>query len=123
MQNGVMEKYNIACLQANTTNDLAANLATVTAMIREAAANGAQWILTPEYTLMMDGSGRVMRDNALPADGGASLVRLRELARDLKVWLLIGSLTLLTGEEGEGADTRIVNRSFLVSDAGVVVAS
>ena len=26
-------------------------------------------------------------------------------------------------EEGEGADTRIVNRSFLVSDAGVVVAS
>ena len=118
-----MEKYNIACLQANTTNDLAANLATVTAMIREAAANGAQWILTPEYTLMMDGSGRVMRDNALPADGGASLVRLRELARDLKVWLLIGSLTLLTGEEGEGADTRIVNRSFLVSDAGVVVAS
>ena len=123
MQNGVMEKYNIACLQANTTNDLAANLATVTAMIREAAANGAQWILTPEYTLMTDGSGRVMRDNALPADGGASLVRLRELARDLKVWLLIGSLTLLTGEEGEGADTRIVNRSFLVSDAGVVVAS
>lgn len=118
-----MDKYKIACLQANTTNDLAANLATITAMMREAAGNGAQWILTPEYTLMMDGSGRVMRDNALPADGGASLVRLRELARELKVWLLIGSLTLRTGDEGEGADTRIVNRSFLVSDAGEVVAS
>jgi predicted amidohydrolase len=115
-----MEKYKIACLQANTGNDLAANLATVTAMMREAAANGARWILTPEYTLMMDGSGRVMRDNALPADGGASLARLCELARELKAWLLIGSLTLRTGDED---DTRIVNRSFLVSDAGEVAAS
>ena len=118
-----MDKIKIACLQANTGNDLAANLATVTAMAREAAANGAQWILTPEYTLMMDGSGRVMREQALPADGGAPLVALQGLARELKVWLLIGSLTLRTGEEGEGADTRIVNRSFLISDAGEVVAT
>ena len=118
-----MDKFKIACLQANTGNDLAANLATVTAMVREAAANGAQWILTPEYTLMMDGSGRVMREQALPADGGAPLAALKALARELKVWLLIGSLTLRTGEEGEGADTRIVNRSFLISDAGVVAAT
>ncbi len=115
-----MDKTKIACLQANTGNDLAANLTTVRAMIREAAANGAQWILTPEYTLMMDGSGRVMRDNALPADGGASLVELKAMAKELKVWLLIGSLTLRTIDE---ADTRIVNRSFLISDAGETVAS
>jgi predicted amidohydrolase len=118
-----MDQYNIACLQTNTSNDLAANLATVTAMVREAAANGAQWILTPEYTLMMDGSGRVMRDNALPADGGAPLNVLKSLAREIKVWLLIGSLTLRTSESGEDADTRIVNRSFLVSDAGEVIAT
>ena len=110
----------LACLQMNTGNDLAANLTTVRAMLREAAANGAQWVLTPEYTLMMDGSGRVMRDNALPADGGASLLELRALAKELNVWLLIGSLTLRTGDE---ADTRIVNRSFLVSNEGEVAAT
>ena len=115
-----MDKYNIACIQANTGNDLAANLATVTAMVREAAANGAVFVLTPEYTLMMDGSGRVMRDNALPADGGAPLAQLRALAKELGIWLLIGSLTLRAGDD---ADTRIVNRSFLVSDAGEVVAT
>ncbi len=114
------DKTKIACLQANTGNDLAANLATVTTMVREAAANGAQWILTPEYTLMMDGSGRVMRDNALPADGGAPLVALKALASELKVWLLMGSLTLRANDE---TDTRIINRSFLVSDAGVVAAT
>ena len=77
-----IEKYKIACLQANTGNDLAANLTTVRAQLREAAANGAQWVLTPEYTLMMDGSGRVMRDNALPANGGASLTELKSMARE-----------------------------------------
>ena len=115
-----MDKYKIACLQTNTGNDLAANLTAVRAGLREAAANGAQWILTPEYTLMMDGSGRVMRDNALPADGGASLAELKSMARELKVWLLIGSLTLRTGDD---ADTRIVNRSFLISNEGNTVAS
>ena len=115
-----MEKYKIACLQANTTNDLAANLNAVAAGMRDAAANGAQWILTPEYTLMMDGSGRVMRDNALPADGGASLGQLKSMARDLKMWLLIGSLTL---RNGDGSDSRIINRSFLISDEGEAVAS
>ena len=123
MHNTAMEKtdkYKIACLQVNTSNDLAANLAAVRAGIHEAAANGARWILTPEYTLMMDGSGRVMRDNALPADGGAPLAELKAIARGLKVWLLLGSLTLRSGDE---ADTRIVNRSILISDAGEIVAS
>jgi deaminated glutathione amidase len=115
-----MTNLKLACLQMNTGNDLAANLTTVRSMLREAAANGAQWVLTPEYTLMMDGSGRVMRDNALPADGGASLAELRSMAKELNVWLLIGSLTLRTDDD---ADTRIVNRSFLVSNEGEVVAT
>ena len=123
MHNTDMTTLKLACLQANTGNDLAANLTTVRAMIREAATNGAQWILTPEYTLMMDGSGRVMREQALPADGGASLAELKSMAKELNVWLLIGSLTLRTGEEGEGADTRIVNRSFLINDEGETVAT
>jgi predicted amidohydrolase len=115
-----MTTLKLACIQTNTGNDLAANLATVTSMIREAAANGAQWVLTPEYTLMMDGSGRVMRDNALPADGGVPLADLCALAKDLNVWLLVGSLTLRTGDE---ADMRIVNRSFLINAQGEVVAA
>ena len=112
-----MDKYKIACLQDNTGNNLAANLATVTAMVREAAANGTAFVLTPEYTLMMDGSGRVMREQALSADGGEPLVELRALAKELRVWLLIGSLTLRTEEE------RIANRSFLINNSGEVVAT
>ncbi len=112
-----MTTLKLACIQANTGNDLLANLATVTAMVREAAVNGAKFVLTPEYTLMMDGSGRVMREQALPADGGEPLTQLRALAKELGIWLLIGSLTLRTDEE------RIANRSFLINDSGEVVAN
>ncbi|MBS1218203.1 MAG: amidohydrolase [Proteobacteria bacterium] len=109
--------FRIACIQINSGNDLAGNLAVLKAMVAEAANSDAKLVLTPEYCLMMDGSGRVMRDNALPADGGTVLPELQGLARELGVWLLVGSLTLKTGDE------RIVNRSFLMSAAGDVVAT
>jgi predicted amidohydrolase len=107
----------VACLQLNSGSDLAANAATVRAMVREAAAGGAQFVLTPEYALMLDGRGRVMREGALPADGGAVLAEMQQLARELHVWLLLGSLTLRTDEE------RIANRSVLVSAEGAIAAS
>jgi predicted amidohydrolase len=99
-----------------TGNDLAANLESVRSMAREAAANHAQFVLTPEYALMMDGSGRVMRERALAADASPALAELQALARELSVWLLAGSLTLKT--DGE----RIANRSYLISSDGAVAA-
>lgn len=112
-----MTAFTAACLQLNAGNDLAANLATLERMMREAAAAGARFVASPEYALLLDGSGRTMRAGALPADGGAPLAHLRALARELGVWTLIGSLTLDAG------DGRMVNRSYLVSDTGEVVAT
>lgn len=109
--------FRVACLQLNSSNDLRANLADVRRMTREAAGNGAQWVLTPEYALMMDGSGRVMRERALAADGAPALGELQALAREHQVWFLAGSLTVRADEE------RIANRSFLISADGSVVAT
>lgn len=109
--------FRAACLQLNSGSDVAANLATLQDQVAEAARGGAQLVLTPEYSLMMDGSGRVMREGALDPDGGAPLTGLCRLARTHKVWLLVGSLTLNTGGD------RIVNRSFLISAEGAVVAT
>jgi predicted amidohydrolase len=111
------ETFRVACLQMQTGNDLAANLDTVGTMARTAAGNGAQFVLTPEYTLMMDGIGRVMRERALEADGKPALPDLQALAKELSVWMLVGSLTLKTGAD------RIANRSYLIAADGGVVAS
>lgn len=109
--------FRVACLQINSGSDYQANLSTVTAMAREAAGGGARFVLTPEYALMMDGSGKVMRERALAVDGAPALSELQALARELGVWFLAGSLTLRTDDE------RVANRSFLISAQGQVVAS
>jgi deaminated glutathione amidase len=111
------ETFRVACLQMQTGNDLAANLDTVRTMARAAALDGARFVLTPEYSLMMDGSGRIMRERALEPDGTPALPGLQALAKELSVWLLVGSLTLKTGAE------RIANRSYLIAADGSVVAS
>jgi len=107
----------IACLQTNSGNDYAANLATLSAMARAAAAGGAKFIFSGEYALMMDGSGRTMREKAQDARGEPALTALCALSRELGVWHLVGSLTLMSD------DGRMFNRSVLISDAGEAVAS
>lgn len=109
--------FRVACLQMNSGSDVADNLAQLRRMVTEAAGAGAEFVLAPEYCLLMDGSGRVMREGALPADGGEPLQQLCRLAAQLRIWLLPGSLTLKTEED------RIVNRSCLITADGAVAAT
>ncbi len=111
------QSVRIACLQMNSGNEFAANLSVFSAMAREAAAAGAKFILSPEYFLMMDGTGRVMREAALDEQGEPAVSALTALARELSVWLLAGSVTLKAG------DGRMFNRSLLISSAGRVMAT
>lgn len=82
-----------------------------------AAAQGAGFICTPEVTncVSMD---RTHQANVLQhQEDDLVLEGLREAAKDLNVWLSIGSLALKGG-----ADGRFVNRSFMISPKGEIVA-
>ncbi len=110
----------IALVQTRTPASPAAAFAHVEPLIREAAAGGAKLILTPEATnfLIQD---RAARDAVLkPQDSDEAVSKLRDLARELGVWLLIGSAIVRSGHDG---DERAANRSILVDDAGGVVAT
>ncbi len=109
--------FKLGCLQMNSGSDVVANLDTLKGMVSTAAAAGAQLVMAPEYALLMDGSGRVMREGALPPDGGAVLAELQSLARTLGIWLLPGSLTFQTD------DGRIANRSLVIDHQGRIIAS
>ena len=111
-----MTVFKVACVQLNSGNDMHANLVAAEAAIRQAAAGGAQLITLPEYAALLDGSGRVMRENSFPEDQHPALARLCALARETRTWMLIGSLTI------KGDAEHMINRSYLVSDAGVVTA-
>ena len=111
-----MSAFKAACVQLNSGNDLAANLQAIAAAVREAAAQGAHFILLPEYAALLDGSGRVMRDNSFAEDAHPALEECRKLARETASWLLVGSLTIKID------DARMANRSYLLSPDGTVAA-
>lgn len=110
----------IALIQTRTPASPAAAFAHVEPLIRDAAAGGAKLILTPEATnfLIQD---RAARAAVLTTQDRDEVVgNLRALADELGVWLLIGSAIVKSGHEG---DDRAANRSLLIDDKGVVVAT
>lgn len=108
----------IALVQMTSSDDPPANLAAARDLLREAAARGAGFVLTPEV-LNCISSDRAHQARVLATeDADATLAALRTEARDLGVWLLIGSLALRTGDP----DGRLANRSFLVAPDGSVRA-
>ena len=108
----------VALLQLNSSDDPEANLRVTERLVREAATGGAAFVLTPEVTNIVSASrarqAAVLREEA----EDPTLARLREVAAETGVWLLIGSLALKAG----GAETRFVNRSFLVRPDGGIAA-
>jgi predicted amidohydrolase len=107
-----------ALLQLNVTDDPAENLARTLEMLRAAHAGGAGFILTPECSNALSSSRDHQRAVFRLEADDLTLAELREEAAALNVWLLIGSLGLLTGD----ADGRFANRSFLIGPDGAVVA-
>jgi len=110
----------IALVQTRTPASPAAAFAHVEPLIREAAAGGAKLVLTPEGTNFLI-QGRERRAAALETqDRDEAVGKLRALARELGVWLLIGSAIVKSGHAG---DDRAANRSLLIDDRGEVVAA
>ena len=107
-----------ALVQLTVTDDPVANLAATLGFVRQAHAQGAQFILTPECTNGL-WSNRAAQKAALRLEeDDATLAALRDEAGKLGVWLLIGSLALLTGDE----DGRFANRSFLIRPDATIAA-
>ena len=104
-------------VQLCVSDDPAANLPRTEALVREAAAGGAELVLTPEVTNCISDS-RTHQEGVLAVEAGdATLARLSSVAGELGVWLMIGSLALKARD-----DPRFVNRSFLVGPDGRVAA-
>ncbi|QYC10208.1 carbon-nitrogen hydrolase family protein [Brevundimonas nasdae] len=114
----------IALIQTRTPATAAGGLAHVEPLIREAAAGGARFILTPEGTNVLE-QRRDLRASVLSEeDADVAVLGLRRLAAELGVWLLIGSAIVRSGRtRQDGADDdRAANRSLLVDPRGAITA-
>ncbi|MDO8881454.1 carbon-nitrogen hydrolase family protein [Pseudotabrizicola sp.] len=108
----------VGLVQLTVSDDPVANLTGTLALVREAAAGGAGFVLTPECTNALSSS----RDHQWAVfhheAADPSLAALRAEAKALGIWLLIGSLGLKTDD----VDGRFANRSFLIGPDGAVAA-
>ena len=105
-------------VQMTSTDDVGANRAAAVALVREAAARGAGFVLTPEVTNCISSDRAHQRAVLRHEEDDETLAALRAEAARLGIWLLIGSLGVLTRD----ADGRFANRSFLVGPDGGIVA-
>ncbi len=108
----------IALVQLSVSDDPAANLPITLGLVRKAAAEGAEFVLTPECTNILSSDRDHQRAVLHPEASDPSLAALRAVAADLGVWLLIGSLGLKTDDP----DGRFANRSFLIAPDGSIAA-
>lgn len=107
-----------ALVQLCSGDDPEANLKTTLGFVNDAAARGAQFVLTPEVTNCVS-LNRARQEAVLQhEDDDITLAGLRKRAGELGIWLLIGSLGLKTND----ADGRFANRSFLIGPDGTVRA-
>ncbi|MGY4413856.1 putative amidohydrolase [Bradyrhizobium sp. LB7.1] len=93
------------------------SLAQATKLIRQAAANGADYVQTPEVSNMMQANRKALFEHLQSENDDNSLRAYRALAAELKIHIHVGSLALRFSEE------KAVNRSFLIGPEGSVLAS
>ena len=94
----------------------AANLDDAIGLIRQAKENGADYVQTPEMTNIMDIKRERLFAAMVGEEDDKNLARLRELARELGIFIHIGSLGVKVSPE------RAANRSFLIDRQGEIAA-
>lgn len=114
----VFDTLDIALIQTRTPATPVAALDQVEALIREAAAGGAKFVLTPEGTNLLEQRRDRRADVITDEEVDPAVIGLRRLAAELDIWLLIGSAIVRSGHAG---DDRAANRSLLIDPNGGIV--
>jgi predicted amidohydrolase len=110
------DKFRAGLVQLRSGRDIQKNLAQAEALIREAAAKGADYIQTPENTLIMEINSKHLLEKITSEEQTEGLAVFSRLARELGVWLHIGSIAVKL--DGSHA----VNRAFLFAPDGRLAA-
>jgi predicted amidohydrolase len=107
--------FRVACIQNCAERDMAPSIAALEPLIRGAAKDGAQLIQLPEMATMLEPQNPKVLEKAVLESADPGLKRFRELARETKTWMIVGSL--LIKQEGE---SRVTNRSYMINPAGEI---
>lgn len=108
--------FKVACVQLNAARDIAPNIEAASRLIREARRAGADFILTPENTGMIEPKRGLLLEKVRSEAEHPGIPAFSALAAELGVWLLIGSMQIKLDA------THCANRSLLFDPTGAIAA-
>jgi deaminated glutathione amidase len=108
--------FKVGLVQMRSGVDPQANLATALASVEAAADAGADYVLTPEMTNIMEIKREKLFAAIADEEHDPTLAALRAAARKLSIFVHIGSLAVKVSAD------KAANRSFLIDRRGDVVA-
>jgi predicted amidohydrolase len=106
--------FKAACLQLSSRRDVAPNIESLRALARRARDAGADLIMSPEVSDMIEPDRAERLRKALPEAEHPMLATGQELARELGAHLLLGSVVVKID------DATLANRSFLIRPDGAI---
>ena len=106
--------FKAACLQLNSGRDVAPNIESIRTLARRARDRGAELIMTPEVSDMIEPDRKLRFEKARAEAEHPMLAASRELARELGTHLLLGSIVVKLEAE------TLANRSFLIRPDGEI---
>ena len=108
--------FKAACVQMRSGIERSKNVDDACGLIAEAAGKGAQFIVTPEMTNVVDRKASRLFENLPEEEALSEVSAFSEAAKKHGAWLLIGSMAVKV------EDRRAANRSFLFAPDGSVAA-
>jgi predicted amidohydrolase len=109
--------FTAAMVQMCTSLSPEASFKQAESLIREASDKGADYVQTPEVSNLIQKNRKGLFELLASEEEDLSLKAYRELARELKIHIHVGSLALRATPE------KAVNRSFLIAPDGSILAS
>jgi predicted amidohydrolase len=111
-----MSTFTAGLVQLTSGPEIAPNLETAAQSVREAAGKGADLVLTPENTPILEPDHDSLIAKVPGPDAHPAVNAFAEMARTLEIWLLLGSTAVKVAED------RLANRSYLFRPDGTIAA-
>ena len=100
--------HTVAAIQMISSPSVEDNLATARRLVAQAAAGGAQLVVLPEYWAIMGKQETDKLAHAEQPGSGPIQDGMAQMARQHCIWLIGGTLPLISGEEGKVLNTTLV---------------
>ncbi len=111
-----MPEFIAAAVQMRSGTSVEENVRDAEALVREAAAAGAHYVLTPEMTNILCKDRALLLASTHGEEDNPTRAHFASLARELGLYLHIGSMAVKLGPD------QVANRGYLIGPDGAVLA-